>query len=382
MTFVTLQSHVERLLCCPTTHQDLRLLRAEEIESLNQRIAGGEMVHVDHSPVRQPISAGLITADERLIYPILDEILCFLPEHAIALTAERDDSTARAYAESAKDSVRDSVKDYYEAEGWAQTDEGHTEDAVRFEDLRPVSQEYIHRTRMRVKDRLPPQGTYFLDAGSGPIQYPEYLTYSEDYDLRVCVDITLAALRGAQRKVPAGRGLFVLASIPNLPFKSGVFDAITSIHVIYHIEQQRPAIEELYRVLKPGGKGVIVYAWPPHLPVKLLAAIPFMALRWWRRARRALRRILPGSAPSGKKTRKPAGFYYSPHPRSWFLQGWDFEFDICAWRSVGTPMLKNLIHPRLGGKALLRVMFALESRFPHFFGRFGHYPMLVFGKLA
>ena len=195
------------------------------------RIAAGDLTHVNNAPARQPIRAGLITADETIVFPILDEILCFLPEHALALTPERRDPNARVYAES--------VKEYYEAEGWTQTDAGHYEDALKFEDLRPVSQEYIQKTRMRVKEQLPPQGTYFLDAGSGPIQYPEYLAYSEDYDWRVCVDITLSALRGAQQKVPAGRGLFVLASIPTLPFKPDVFDAITSIHVIYHIEQNQ-----------------------------------------------------------------------------------------------------------------------------------------------
>ena len=33
-------------------------------------------------------------------------------------------------------------------------------------------------------------GDLFLDAGSGPVQYPEYLTYSEGYRYRVCADIS------------------------------------------------------------------------------------------------------------------------------------------------------------------------------------------------
>jgi SAM-dependent methyltransferase len=375
MTLTDLQPHIAHLLRCPFTHQDVRLMQPDEIDSLNQRIAAGDLTHVNNAPARQPIRAGLITADETIVFPILDEILCFLPEHALALTPERRDPNARVYAES--------VKEYYEAEGWTQTDAGHYEDALKFEDLRPVSQEYIQKTRMRVKEQLPPQGTYFLDAGSGPIQYPEYLAYSEDYDWRVCVDITLSALRGAQQKVPAGRGLFVLASIPTLPFKPDVFDAITSIHVIYHIEQnqQRPALEELYRVLKPGGTGVIVYAWPPHLPVMLLVAIPFLIWRTWRRARRVLRRMLPGGTSKPRRT-GTASFYYSPHPRGWFLHGWDFEFDILSWRSLGTPLLKNLIQSWLLGKSFLRLIFALESRYPRFFGRFGHYPMLILEKPA
>ena len=51
---------------------------------------------------------------------------------------------------------------------------------ARYEDLRPVAREYISRCHQRVSRHLPPEGRLFLDAGSGPIQYPEYLD-SEDF---------------------------------------------------------------------------------------------------------------------------------------------------------------------------------------------------------
>ena len=44
-----------------------------------------------------------------------------------------------------------------------------------------------------------------------------------------------------------------VANIEKIPFRDGVFDAIVCIHVLEHVEDDRSAISELFRVLKPGG---------------------------------------------------------------------------------------------------------------------------------
>jgi SAM-dependent methyltransferase len=48
----------------------------------------------------------------------------------------------------------------------------------------------------------------------------------------------------------------VKADICNLPFKDNEFDIILCNHVLEHIPDDRKAMEELYRILKPGGFGV------------------------------------------------------------------------------------------------------------------------------
>ncbi|MFZ9031428.1 MAG: class I SAM-dependent methyltransferase [Robiginitalea sp.] len=48
----------------------------------------------------------------------------------------------------------------------------------------------------------------------------------------------------------------VRADICNLPFESNQFDVILCNHVLEHIPQDRKALSELYRVMKPGGWGV------------------------------------------------------------------------------------------------------------------------------
>ncbi|WP_242202328.1 class I SAM-dependent methyltransferase [Aestuariivivens insulae] len=48
----------------------------------------------------------------------------------------------------------------------------------------------------------------------------------------------------------------VKADICNLPFKDNSFDVILCNHVLEHIPDDTKAMEELYRVMKPGGWGV------------------------------------------------------------------------------------------------------------------------------
>ena len=107
-----------------------------------------------------------------------------------------------------------------------------------------------------------PEGKYLLDAGSGPIQYPEYLTYSEGYQYRVCLDISIVALEEARKRI-GERGLFVVADVANLPFKKDAFDGIVSLHTLHHLpaEDQNKAYFDLYRTLKTGSSMVVVNGW-------------------------------------------------------------------------------------------------------------------------
>ncbi len=114
----------------------------------------------------------------------------------------------------------------------------------------------------RVKQFLKPAGRFLLDAGSGPIQYPEYLTYSEGYANRVCVDLSIVALQEARRRM-GEKGLCVVADIANLPFKPGTFSGVVSMHTIHHlpVQDHQKAYCELYRVLAPSSSAVVVNGW-------------------------------------------------------------------------------------------------------------------------
>jgi hypothetical protein len=42
--------------------------------------------------------------------------------------------------------------------------------------------------------------------------------------------------------------------------------------------------------------------------------------------------------------------------------------------------LRAYIHPWLGGRWILRLLYWLEERFPHFFGKYGQYPLILIRK--
>jgi ubiquinone/menaquinone biosynthesis C-methylase UbiE len=269
--------------------------------------------------------------------------------------------------------TREQVRQFYDRIGWSQIGEGLYQNA-RYEDLRPVSQEYIHKCHLRVKRYLPPQGRFFLDAGSGPVQWPEYLSYSEGYRYRVCVDISITALREARRRL-GDHGLYVVADITHLPFAEDTFEGLVSLHAIHHLplQEHRYAYLELQRVLQRGGRGAIVNGW--HHPLLTRLALPIISLM------RRLRGLPP------KKDRKAEeeqqGTFVAKMTPTWLkkeLHTCGIPFAIYPWRSFGPLLLRWFIRPEWGGKFWLRVLYWLEERFPRFFGEHGQYPIIVIWK--
>ena len=157
--------------------------------------------------------------------------------------------------------VKEEVRQFYDEIGWQLVGADVYQNA-RYEDLRPVSRQYIHDCHLRVVQHLRPQGRYLLDAGSGPVQYPEYLEYSRNYQYRVCADISITALKEANRRL-GERGLYVVADIAHLPFKPDAFEGVVSLHTIHHLpeEDRLSAYEELFRVLAPDSTAVVVNGW-------------------------------------------------------------------------------------------------------------------------
>ena len=82
-----------------------------------------------------------------------------------------------------EDEAEARVAEFYGSVGWDTEDE-ITEDARRWEDLRPHAAAYVSQCRLRVARHTSERGQYLLDMASGPIQYPEYLEYSRTFDKR------------------------------------------------------------------------------------------------------------------------------------------------------------------------------------------------------
>ncbi len=283
--------------------------------------------------------------------------------------------------------IKQQVREFYDQVGWQQVSEGVYQNA-RYEDLRPVSREYIHRCHLRVRRYLQPQGRYLLDAGSGPIQYPEYLTYSEGYQYRVCADISLVALKDARERT-GEHGLCVVADIANLPFKRDAFEGVVSLHTIHHLPpgDHVRAYQELYRVLASGSQAVVVNGWGKALIPRLL----LRPMRWTNRLIGILRRIFGWEPPEhpakpkkkkSERKKKQKSTFVRKYGADWLKQQLVplMDFDIYVWRSVSVKHLRTFVHEGLGGRVLLRFLFWLEDRFPDFFGEKGQYPLVVIYK--
>lgn len=58
--------------------------------------------------------------------------------------------------------------------------------------------------------------------------------------------------------IEAGRAMYVI-DIRDIPFKDNIFDYVILNHVLEHIKDERQAISELKRVVKPGGKMILSF---------------------------------------------------------------------------------------------------------------------------
>lgn len=287
--------------------------------------------------------------------------------------------------------VTDRVRNFYDEVGWQPDKTGMYQNAS-YEDLRPVSHEYIHRCHMRVKRYLAKQGAFLLDAGSGPIQYPEYVTYSDGYKRRVCMDLSIVALVEARKRLGA-KGEYVVGDISRLPFKQAAFDGIVSLHTIHHLptEEKVPAYEGLFKCLMPGGSMVTVDGWG-YSPLMSFASrfFPRVERILAKQKTKGLNKNNPAAVAEPEKKapvsevlhQARAGTFVQKLDAQWLksaLKG-RIPFKILVWRSVSTRFLRTMIQPKWCGRFWLRILYCLEEVFPRFLGEKGQYPMLVCKK--
>ncbi len=119
---------------------------------------------------------------------------------------------------------------------------------------------------------LPINGT-LLDAGGGTGRVVQKLN---DQDTRVVIaDLSLGMLRVAARK----ECIFpVCAHTEALPFKKGTFDRIIMVDALHHVCDQGETADELWRMLRPGGRIVVEEPDVQIFSVKLVALFEKMAL--------------------------------------------------------------------------------------------------------
>ena len=379
------------ILRCPITGGALDFVKDDRLPQMCVDIAAKLLTHLDGSPVGDVFDGFLQTADGRISYPMPGGVLILLSDFAILTEGDRQAHAACLTASSTR-----AVMDFYDEIGWKKTASGAFHDADINEDFRAGSRRYIRDCHLRVNVHLPPRGRYILDIASGPIQYDEYLTYSENFDRRICCDVSFVALRAAAGRIGA-KGIFIQCDITNIPLRDEAVDAFVCLHTIYHVpaERQLAAFRELERVTRRGGSGVVVYAWDNDLwganltsPWRAITMmlrrlhsalrpfVPDALLRW--RQRNTGQSVQGGVAPAAAIQSASQHCYYA-HSYRWYEDNVaaSGRWSLHSWRSVGLTTLKRRIPNNAFGEVLLAVLYRLESQFPRILGRFGAFPMIV-----
>lgn len=374
------------LLRCPVTRNPLRKAEADEILAA-QRIVRRRGTPPSGSFRETSFQTGLVSSDGRLCYPIVDRILVLLPHLAIELATSDTPATSNG-APTELRAEKKAAMEFYDRVGWQKGAGGEFTDALEYEDLRDVSQAYRTHCHRRVAQHLNPTGEFLLDVASGPIQYPEYLAYSDGYRYHVCVDLSMVALREARAKL-GPRSICILGDITNLPLRRDAVDAVVSLHTLYHVprDEQETALRELQRVLRPGGTAVVVYSWGKHSLLMKLFLLRFgflraaaRRLRWYAKRLRQALGAKSGAGVSSNEASVPALYFHAHEPKWWLSRAWGFPLELRCWRSVPVEFLKRFAHRFTFGRRLLHCVARIEDRWPRWAGRYGQYPMFVIRK--
>ena len=128
--------------------------------------------------------------------------------------------------------------------------------------------EYEDRTEaIALKRLLPESGHLMLELGAGAGRNtPRYA----GYERVVLLDYSTTQLGQAQERLGRSeRYIFVAADVYRLPFVDGLFDGATMIRTLHHMADAPKALEQVRKVLSPGGTFILEFASKLNLKAML-----------------------------------------------------------------------------------------------------------------
>jgi len=236
---------LQNILCCPHTKTRLRLVGIEELLT---SLSDSERARISD----ETIGAFISDAAHRA-YPVTERVADFLAQDSLRIDTVSSANDSSMVATNSDDDLKQGVKVWYDRFGWRKNARGLYHDTATFSQDRPVGYGlYELMSHLSILDRLP-GGQFVLDAASGgAMAHPEHLAFSWFFESRVCVDMSITALKEADAKLRE-TDFCCLADICRLPFRDETFDGAISGYTIQHIpeSQQLTAIRELYRIIRP-----------------------------------------------------------------------------------------------------------------------------------
>jgi SAM-dependent methyltransferase len=139
------------------------------------------------------------------------------------------------------------------------------------------------------------------------------------------IDISSPIVNQARRAFPDGALHCAVSDVRALPFRDNSFDAIYSMGTIEHFDETARAVDEMHRVLKPGGRAIIGVPnrFDPFLRPLLSAGLQACGLYDYGYeksfSRRALRAML-----------EEAGFEVVAETAILFIPGWLRMLDLAC----------------------------------------------------
>lgn len=121
------------------------------------------------------------------------------------------------------------------------------------EDIEPISYSYeLHEYKNFANKKV-------LDVGCGN----GYILskYAGEGAKTYGIDITQASIDLCRKRFEylELKGEFKVADAQDIPFPDNTFDCICSMGVLHHVPNTQKAIDEIYRVLKPGGRLIVMF---------------------------------------------------------------------------------------------------------------------------
>ena len=238
------------LLQCPVTGNELLPVELKDLRKFNITFDPGKFGN---------LKSGFIDKSCNYFYPVFDDIIVLLQDYAFHVGNGED-------TRSKMSSDKKRVFDYYSEIDFKTRDAFKIyEDSHKWVDFRPVSQDYIRSSFRKASRFYPEKGEFILDIASGPVGLKEYIDLSDGYEYRICIDISINALIQAKINLDKAnkKGIFICGDITRIPLRDNSCDVVLCQHTLYHVpkNEQFKAVNEMYRVVRPDSKIVIIYSW-------------------------------------------------------------------------------------------------------------------------
>jgi ubiquinone/menaquinone biosynthesis C-methylase UbiE len=99
---------------------------------------------------------------------------------------------------------------------------------------------------------------HVLDVGCGTGEFLSRLSGHKDEFVLHGVDLCSEMIEIASSKLKDKEASFKVGDVENLPYEDEKFDIITCSHSFHHYPDQKKAVSEMHRALKPNGKLMII----------------------------------------------------------------------------------------------------------------------------